>query len=110
MSVAGQTSNETAVARLKPFVQRYFPSLSRIIVSTRQKYAGSSGFDDKKPRPGRDTYLLHSIQRSGVHTSDGQGEHGGINVKSNVYVTQAQYVTQDVKRWKKLEIVTSGTS
>ncbi|KAK7186877.1 integral membrane protein [Paraphaeosphaeria sporulosa] len=93
-----------SLARLKPFVQKYLPSLSRTIVSTGQKYAGSSGFDDSKQRPGRDAYLLHSIQRSGVDTSDGQGENGrGINVKSDIYVTRSEEVTAGVNakgNWK----------
>ncbi|KAJ4357143.1 uncharacterized protein N0V89_001718 [Didymosphaeria variabile] len=92
-----------SLARLKPFVQRYFPSLSTTIVSTGQKYAGSSGFNDSKQRPGRDEYLLHSIQRSGVHTSDGQGDRGGINVKSDIYVTQSEQASENAdvqKNWK----------
>ncbi|KAF1978392.1 hypothetical protein BU23DRAFT_651081, partial [Bimuria novae-zelandiae CBS 107.79] len=82
-----------SLARLKPFVQRFFPSLSRTIISSGNKYAGSSGYGDSKhskQRPGRDTYLLHSIQRSGVHSSDEQGSDGGIKVKSDIYVTQTE--------------------
>lgn len=86
------------VARLKPFVKRYFPSLFKTLASTRQKYAvgGSSGYNDSKQRPVRDQYLLHSIQRSGVHTSEEQRDHGGINVKSDVYVTQSEEVSEDI--------------
>ncbi|CAI6249666.1 unnamed protein product [Periconia digitata] len=86
-----------SLARLKPFVQKYFPALSRTIVSTGQhKYAGGSGYDDKKPRPDRDTYLLHSVQRSDDPSSfDGPSEHGGISVKSDIYVSQSKDFKKD---------------
>jgi hypothetical protein len=42
--------------------------------------------------PGREHYLLHSIERSGVRCSIGQVPHGGIHVKSHFYITESRDV------------------
>jgi hypothetical protein len=81
-------------------VKRYFPSLLKSLASTGQKYAvgGSGGYNDSKQRPVRDEYLLHSIQRSSVHASGGQGDHSGINVKSDIYVMQSEESSENTDR------------
>ncbi|KAF1964546.1 hypothetical protein BU23DRAFT_492296 [Bimuria novae-zelandiae CBS 107.79] len=78
-----------SLARLKPFVQRYFPSLSTSVGGV-PRYGKSSGYEDAKPRPERDAYLLHSIQRSGVHTPPAPEDKNAISVQSDIYVEHSR--------------------
>ncbi|KAK2596067.1 hypothetical protein N8I77_013575 [Diaporthe amygdali] len=83
-----------SLARLKPFVQRYFPKLSTSGAgSYGPKIKGPSGYgnSERSDRPTRDEYLLHSVQKSSMVPPEGyiQGKHNGISVQSDVYVSRS---------------------
>lgn len=77
------------MARLKPFVQRYFPKLHFSGVGASHNKGQSGGYEDKKQRPAREAYLLHSVERSDESMLEGLGKYNGISVQSDVLVSRS---------------------